>query len=208
MPLPTARNAVPMAAVVLPLPAPVLTMMRPLRTSSAIVSGFEFRARNLRTRKVATASVSRVVRVAFQDCKCAVELFQQNHACEFVGKRDLAEGEHLVGRLAGFLRKSVGRADPEQDILSTAVLLVAQELRKLLRAELPSALVEKNESRAGATGGFFRQFHQSGFVAHFVRFGLCVAGEPFQIFGSKRLDCWLVSFPNPRNAELHRRHLP
>src|SRR5436190_8310231 len=33
MPLPTARNAVPIAAVVLPLPGPVLTMMRPRRTS-------------------------------------------------------------------------------------------------------------------------------------------------------------------------------
>jgi tRNA modification GTPase len=34
MPLPTARNAVPMAAVVLPLPGPVLTMIRPRRTSA------------------------------------------------------------------------------------------------------------------------------------------------------------------------------
>src|ERR1700682_6477485 len=34
MPLPTARNAVPMAAVVLPLPGPVLTIIRPRRTSA------------------------------------------------------------------------------------------------------------------------------------------------------------------------------
>src|SRR5215472_19365909 len=33
MPCPTARNAVPMAAVVFPLPGPVFTMMRPRRTS-------------------------------------------------------------------------------------------------------------------------------------------------------------------------------
>jgi hypothetical protein len=34
MPLPTARSAVPMAAVVLPLPGPVFTMIRPRRTSA------------------------------------------------------------------------------------------------------------------------------------------------------------------------------
>src|SRR5271165_224842 len=34
MPLPTARNAVPMAAVVLPLPGPVFTMINPRRTSA------------------------------------------------------------------------------------------------------------------------------------------------------------------------------
>src|SRR5271154_1895284 len=33
MPCPTARKAVPMAAVVLPLPGPVFTMIRPRRTS-------------------------------------------------------------------------------------------------------------------------------------------------------------------------------
>src|SRR5579884_4169252 len=33
MPLPTARSAVPMAAVVLPLPGPVFTMMSPRRGS-------------------------------------------------------------------------------------------------------------------------------------------------------------------------------
>src|SRR6478672_4397780 len=33
MPCPTARKAVPMAAVVLPLPGPVFTMMRPRRMS-------------------------------------------------------------------------------------------------------------------------------------------------------------------------------
>ena len=40
MPLPTARSAVPMAAVVLPLPGPVLTMMRPLRISSGTAAHF------------------------------------------------------------------------------------------------------------------------------------------------------------------------
>ena len=34
MPLPTARSAVPMAAVVLPLPGPVFTMISPRRTSA------------------------------------------------------------------------------------------------------------------------------------------------------------------------------
>src|SRR5207249_4195701 len=34
MPWPTARRAVPMAAVVLPLPGPVFTMIRPRRTSA------------------------------------------------------------------------------------------------------------------------------------------------------------------------------
>src|SRR5579884_1335943 len=34
MPLPTARNAVPIAGVVLPLPGPVFTMIRPRRMSS------------------------------------------------------------------------------------------------------------------------------------------------------------------------------
>src|SRR5580704_16439164 len=43
MPFPTARSAVPIAAVVFPLPGPVLTMIRPRRMSSIgeslIVSG-------------------------------------------------------------------------------------------------------------------------------------------------------------------------
>src|ERR1700761_2494276 len=35
-PLPTARRAVPMAAVVLPLPGPLFTMISPLRTSAIV----------------------------------------------------------------------------------------------------------------------------------------------------------------------------
>src|SRR4051812_40956585 len=37
MPLPTARKAVPMAAVVLPFPGPVFTMMRPRLMSSGML---------------------------------------------------------------------------------------------------------------------------------------------------------------------------
>src|SRR5690242_4341990 len=39
MPCPTARSAVPMAAVVLPFPGPVFTMIRPRRMSCVITLG-------------------------------------------------------------------------------------------------------------------------------------------------------------------------
>ena len=41
MPLPTARSAVPMAAVVLPLPGPVLMRIRPLRVSAGAGGSFK-----------------------------------------------------------------------------------------------------------------------------------------------------------------------
>lgn len=148
-----------------------------------------------------------MVRVAFQDCKCAIELFQQDDPGQLVSKRYLAEGNYQIGRLASFLGESISRTDAEKDILRTAVLLVAQELCKLLRAELAPALVEKNESRTGATGGFFCQLHQAGFIAHFVRFGFRIARKPLEIFSGKRLDCRFFSFSDPCNAELHRSDL-
>src|SRR5438270_338649 len=115
MPLPTARSPVPMAAVVLPLPGPVFTMIRPLRVSAISAKSF---------------SMSRVVRMSLQDCKRAIELFEQHDAGEFMRERHLAEREREVGGVAGGGGESVCRADGEDELLRAAVLLVAEELRK------------------------------------------------------------------------------
>src|SRR5512147_1512827 len=108
MPLPTARSAVPMAAVVLPLPGPVFTMMRPRLTSG-----------------MSSQLVARVVRVALEDCKSPVELLEQDDAGEFVGQGHLAEGEHQVSGVTRFIAEPVGRADGKDQGLGAAVLLVA-----------------------------------------------------------------------------------
>src|SRR5205814_1645708 len=98
MPLPTARKAVPIAAVVLPLPGPVFTMMRPRRISSGM---------NV------SLLVAAVIWMAFEDCKCAIELFQQNHACQLVGKSHLAERELERRGLTRLGREPVRATDSE-----------------------------------------------------------------------------------------------
>lgn len=119
IPLPTARKAVPMAAVVLPLPGPVLTMIRPRRISFMnrscqkkwarvsyatrfapilIVNDDRTNGRNSSARDSPVGTRQYVslmpdmVRVAFEDGEAAIDLLQQNDSGEFVRKRHLAHG--------------------------------------------------------------------------------------------------------------------
>src|SRR6266576_5010800 len=53
-------------------------------------------------------SVSGVVGVPLQDGEGAVDLLEQDHPGQFVGKGHLAKGEDGTGGLAGFVREAVG----------------------------------------------------------------------------------------------------
>src|SRR5882757_1869730 len=98
IPLPTARSAVPMAAVVLPLPGPVLMRISPRRDSFGMM-----------WRRSAVESVAAVIGVASKDCKCAVELLGQHDPGELMREGHGSEGKQEIGALARLLLPSIRR---------------------------------------------------------------------------------------------------
>src|SRR5690242_719559 len=96
MPLPTARSPVPMAAVVLPLPGPVLMRMRPVReevietgdkeqgtgnrNQLSVPIGVQMGFYSLFPTPVPCLSVAGVIWMSSQNCTCAVELLGEDEA--------------------------------------------------------------------------------------------------------------------------------
>lgn len=85
IPFPTARSAVPMAAVVFPLPGPVLIRMRPRRDGSCVFKICCSRCLD------GMSLMAGVVWVACEDCKCAIELFGEHQARQCMRKGETAK---------------------------------------------------------------------------------------------------------------------
>ena len=58
-------------------------------------------------------SVARVIRVALEYGKGAVELFEQHHASELMGNSHRAEGKNMICGLDGLPGEAVRRTDGE-----------------------------------------------------------------------------------------------
>src|SRR5579863_9010654 len=99
MPLPTARRAVPMAAVVLPLPGPVLMTSKP-RRESVIEAGRGSKVQGRgdqckcsvdRSLIPRPTSMAGVIRMPAEDCKCAVDPLGHHQLGQRMGQGELAE---------------------------------------------------------------------------------------------------------------------
>src|ERR1700740_621894 len=113
-----------MAAVVLPLPGPVLIRINPWRDSAKgpplerqiLPAGWprETRARHAPFRVPELEPVPwklvPVVWVSRKDCKCTIELLAHDHACQFVRQRHRAERQQKTGARSLGVRPSVCRA--------------------------------------------------------------------------------------------------
>src|SRR5574341_168528 len=188
-----------MAAVVLPLPAPVCTMIRPLRISVTNLPP--------RISRINADSVSPVIGMSLEDCKCPVELFQQNHTGELVGEGHLAEGEDEVGGVPALVGEAVGGTDGEEQLLGAAVLLVAQQFGELLGGELAAALVEQDERGPRAPGVALSQLQERLLAGQLVRLGGQVALQAPEVLLGEGADGGLFGFADPGDAQFHRTKL-
>src|SRR5579884_677693 len=118
MPLPTARRAVPMAAVVLPLPGPVLISTSPRRDCSLD--------------SVMAKSMARVIRMPRKDCKCPVDLLAEHHPRQLMWQGHGRKRKQQAGALAGRLRPAIRRTNGKDDTLPPFIAPSLQPLRKLL----------------------------------------------------------------------------
>src|ERR1700735_3937058 len=131
MPLPAARNAVPRAAVVLPLPGPVLMRISPRREGSIIS--------DRRTQVwLQMFLVAGVIGMSGDDGQGAVDLFGEDDAGELMRQRHRPEGEKQVSAGAGGNGPSVRGTDGEHEILGAGVAKTADLGGKILGGEHPA----------------------------------------------------------------------
>ena len=115
-------------------------------------------------------SVSCMVRMTLENCKCTIELFQQNHAGEFMRQSHLAQRELELRGVSGFRGESVCSADSEQKLLRAACLVVVNKLREFFRRELLPAGIKQNQHGRGARRGFVHLLEERGFAGEFLGF--------------------------------------
>lgn len=161
MPQPTARNAVPRAAVVLPLPGPVLMRTRPLRESviravhsSELADPRGVAGNARRTEETVDSvqravagdpqsgmwfcrrhSVSHVVGVAGENRGGSIDLFCYDEARQGVSQRHGAKGKKTAsapGFGSGRLRPAIGRANGKDDVLRSFLPAPAQPYGQVL----------------------------------------------------------------------------
>ena len=129
MPLPAARSAVPSAAVVLPLPGPVLIRIRPRRAASG--GGAESAiALVIDGSTVGKRSMAGVVWMPSQNRQGAIDLLRQYYACEFVRQRNGTERQHQGGACAGGAGPAIGRPNGQHQRLRAVVAVAAESLRQ------------------------------------------------------------------------------
>src|SRR5271170_2434293 len=114
MPWPTARSAVPMAAVVLPFPGPVLTMIKPRRTSVIVDES--------RLYLFARPSVPQVIRMPLQNGERPVNLLQQDHPRQLMRQGHFAQRQHQSRSPPGFFTETIRRTDGKQKRRRTTLL--------------------------------------------------------------------------------------
>ena len=101
------------------------------------------------------------------------------------------------------IAKAVCRPHGEHQVLGAAVLLVAQQFRKLFRGKLPPASIQENGDRSCASGGTVREFEQGGLRRQFMRLSRHVVRNALEIFRRERLNSWFPGFSNPGNLKFH-----
>ena len=73
-----------------------------------------------------------MIGMALENCKCPINLLQQNDSREFVRKRHFAQGDRFVGGPPRAIRKAVCRSDGKDDLLDVRGLLGFDELCQFL----------------------------------------------------------------------------
>ena len=149
MPLPTARRAVPMAAVVLPLPG---SRIDDDQSATYVVHGVKCSVSSGRSGQTIDCKCQRwypangsvqaakllnlmaaVVGMPFEDGPTTIDLFQEDYAGQFVCQSHLTERDLGVSCVLRRFAPSICGTDCENKFLSSAVLMVTQELGKFLR---------------------------------------------------------------------------
>jgi hypothetical protein len=87
------------------------------------------------------ASVTNVVRMPSQYCKCPVELFRQHQAGKFMGQRHWSQGQQRL-RLTP-IRPAIRRPNGENNSLLARIPAQTKPLRQLLGRESLSSGVEQ-----------------------------------------------------------------
>ena len=85
------------------------------------------------------SSVTAVVWVPSEDCKCAIELFGEHDRGPARAARSWAQGEQQVGACRVLLRPSIGGADGEVQMLRAGVALAPDPRGELLGGHGASA---------------------------------------------------------------------
>ena len=107
--------------------------------------------------------VAGVVGVVGEDGEGAVDLLGEDDASQFVGQRDVAEGEDEAGAGAGGCGPTVGGADGEEEGLRAGVAQAAEVGGEFFAGELLAAAVEQDEDRGGACRLAIECGQQGGF---------------------------------------------
>src|SRR5215472_4734121 len=85
-----------------------------------------------------------MVRMACEDCKCAIDLFGEDDPGDGVRQGHGTQRHEQARSFFRVFRPPVSGTDREDNLLSAAVALTAQPFCKFLRAHLASATVEQN----------------------------------------------------------------
>jgi len=135
------------------------------------------------------------------DCKSSIELFEQNHACQFVRQGHLAKREDQVGAMARLLCEPVRRPDRKDQRLGPTHLVSIQHLGQFFRCKLTSTLVEQDK-RGRRLRGIYHP--QQRILARQLRtFYVARVRQPVDIFLSERLDGSRLRLPDPDHLQFH-----
>src|SRR5581483_8237332 len=129
-PWPTARNAVPSAAVVLPLPGPVFTMINPFLDSGNTASE--------------CVRASARIRVAAQHGKPAVNLFQEERPGPLVSQSHSGQREQEVRLLPERCREPVRSPQKKNHLACASQRMLAEPVGEFLRGPLSPPAVQQN----------------------------------------------------------------
>ena len=91
----------------------------------------EFAKNTIPCRNIESSSVAGVIRVTGKNCKCAIELLSQNHACQGVSQSERAQRKQQHRPFSRGFRPAIGRSDGENNLLSTVIPQTAEPFGKL-----------------------------------------------------------------------------
>lgn len=142
--------------------------------------------------------------MALQDCKCPIDLLQQDDPCQFVRQGHLAERKYQVCGPAGSVAEPIRRADGEEQVLRAAILLVAQQLGKLFRGKLPPPGIKQDQDWRGAAAPGFGQLQQRCLGGQFMRLCSQISRDAVEIFAGQRANRRFLGLADPGNLKFHR----
>ena len=141
-----------------------------------------------------------MVGLAAQDREAAVELLEEDHPGEAVGKGDAAESQEERGAPAELLGEPVGAPDREDDRPAAAALgLLVEEPRDLLRGAVLAPLVEEDQGVPFGEGA-----RQGRFVPDLSDGEIRVAAQAFLVLRLRSLEVGLLQPTDGEDEELQR----